>query len=346
MNYILFKDILAWGDAASNDCIQMQKILKKNGKNAILSSFNRNIKLKDFLPFEKLNLNQEDIIILHSFNNEKIIQFILKTKAKKILRYHNITPPHYFQFWNHHLFKECQKELNLLKEYKNYFDFTLPVSQFNQNHLKELGFTIPSEVLPFLMELPNQTNNNNTNNLINILFIGRIAPNKKIEDILKSFAYYQKIYHPNSQLNLIGGSPCPFYTKMLKEYAKHLKIKNLNFTGEKSTQKELLQAYQTCDLFLCLSEHEGFCVPLLESMAFQKPILAFNIPAVAETLNDSGFLLNHKNPLFIANIMHQILNNQNLKENIIQKQNERLKHFNLNLLENVFLKQLKNFERI
>lgn len=351
MRTILFKDSIAWGDAASDDCVAMADALLKNGKEVIISAFSKNTALKNFIAFDRLNINENDRIIFHSFQNPKIADCIQNTKAKKILRFHNITPPDFFKFWNIKLSQDCQNDIDILKKIKNHFDWAICDSHFNQQDLEKIGFECPIAVLPILMDFSQKrkTIKNKkiadlkNKNFKNILYTGRMAPNKKIEDILKSFAYYQKYYNPNSRLFLIGGSPCPFYTKMLQQYAQHLNIQNLYFTGEKSSADDLLDYYQAADLYISLSEHEGFCVPLMEAMYYQKPILAYDAAAVAETLGGSGVLIpqDKKHPLFIAGIIDEILSNDDLKESIIQKQNARFLDFDYLKIQEQFLNVLE-----
>ena len=352
MRTILFKDSIAWGDAASDDCLAMAEVLIKNGQKVIISACTKNTPLKNFVAFDNLNVNERDTIIFHSFQHAKIVDCIQKSKAKKILRFHNITPPHFFEFWNNHLAQECQKEIDILKRIKTYFDFVICDSHFNQRDLEEIGFKCPSAILPILMDFSNKRKtikNKKISNLKNksfqnILYTGRMAPNKKIEDILKTFSYYQKYYNSKSRLFLIGGSPCPFYTQMLKKYAQYLNIQNLYFTGEKSSSDDLLDYYQVADICISLSEHEGFCVPLVEAMYYQKPILAYNCAAIPETLKNCGFLIpqNKKNPLIIAGIINEILSNADLKEKIIQQQNTRFLDFDYQKTTIKFLKILEN----
>ena len=351
MRTILFKDSIAWGDAASDDCVAMANALLKKGKKVIISAFTKNTNFKNFVAFENLNIQENDTIIFHSFQNPKIVDCIQNTKAKKILRFHNITPPEFFKFWNINLAQECQKEIDILKKLKTYFDLSICDSYFNQQDLEKLGFKCPIAVLPILMDFRKKRKNIQNKKIsdlknkhfTNILYTGRMAPNKKIEDVLKSFAYYQKYYNKNSRLFLIGGSPCPFYTKMLQQYALHLNIQNLYFTGEKSSADDLLDYYQAADLYLSLSEHEGFCVPLMEAMHYQTPILAYDATAVSETLGCAGVLIpqDKKNPLLIAGIINEILSNNNLKETIIKKQNARFLDFDYAQTQQQFLNILE-----
>ena len=162
----------------------------------------------------------------------------------------------------------------------------------------------------------------------NIIFVGRRVPNKKIEDILKVFAYY-KILNPNSKLFLLGGS------WSIKKYVQELNELESKLSFDKDdviiintlTDKELQSYYKIADIFLCMSEHEGFCIPLVESMYFDVPIVAYNSTAVPDTLGDSGILVNHKKFGEIAELIHMIIGNKTLRDEIIQNQQKRLSFF-------------------
>ena len=112
-----------------------------------------------------------------------------------------------------------------------------------------------------------------------VLFVGRLSPNKKQEDILKTFSVYQKYYQPAAALCLIGPQNFDSYTRRLEDLIRQLGINSVEMPG-KVSDAALRAYYQTSDLFLCLSEHEGFCVPLMESFYFDLPVIAYRAAAV------------------------------------------------------------------
>ena len=167
----------------------------------------------------------------------------------------------------------------------------------------------------------------------NILFVGRCAPNKKIEDLISAFYVYKKTVDPNSRL-ILAGSPngCERYFYMLKDYIVKLDIENSVVLTGSIPQNELNAYYQIADLFLCISEHEGFCIPLIEAMYKQIPILAYAETAVPETLDGASVIFNEKNYKMVAEMMNILITDEATKQSIIDAQNKRVQKLqNLNL---------------
>ena len=147
----------------------------------------------------------------------------------------------------------------------------------------------------------------------NILFVGRVIPNKKIDDLIRVFALYQRLFDRHSRLLLVGDyRGHEKYYDRLQELVRERGAQDVVFTGPVDDD-ELRAAYSCADLFLCLSEHEGFCVPLLEAMAFDVPVVAFDTGAVRETLRGGGVLLRDKEPAAVAGLVRRVLTDDALR---------------------------------
>ena len=175
----------------------------------------------------------------------------------------------------------------------------------------------------------------------NIIFVGRVVPNKCQEDVIGSFNEYQKHFNPRSRLFIVGTFMETYFNR-LKEYTERLGVKNVAFTGH-CPFDEILAYYRLADLFLCQSEHEGFCVPLAEAMCFDVPVVAYDSSAIAETLGGSGFLLKEKDPLLTAGVMNRILTDSALRETIVENQRERLQDFQYDKVKALFWKYMDEF---
>lgn len=168
-----------------------------------------------------------------------------------------------------------------------------------------------------------------------------MAPNKKFEDLIKSFACYQKIYGEHARLILVGSySEEDKYYQKLKRIENELNVKNVIFTGH-IPFADILAYYKVADVFLCLSEHEGFCVPLVEAMYFNVPIIAYASSAIPDTLGESGLLLDSKEPEMVANTLNQSLTSQIKRERIQKGEKERLKSFAGNKIGQELLDYIK-----
>jgi glycosyltransferase involved in cell wall biosynthesis len=154
----------------------------------------------------------------------------------------------------------------------------------------------------------------------NFLFVGRIIPNKRFEDLIKVFYIYQKYIEPNCRLILVGESKgFERYFDALVRYIDELELKDVVLTGHVDTD-DLVAYYQVADLFLCLSEHEGFCVPLIEAFRFGVPVMAFEAGAVPETLGGAGILVREKRFDEIAEMAHLLVHDEDFRQKVIAGQ--------------------------
>ena len=178
-------------------------------------------------------------------------------------------------------------------------------------------------------------------NRTNILFTGRIAPNKKQEDVISVFSYYKKYFDPQARLFLVGSSVgAEKYEAALHAYVEALQLSDVYFTGHVSFE-QILAYYKVADVFLCQSEHEGFCVPLVEAMLFDVPIVAKSTSAIPYTLAGSGVLLNSSDPLLTAGVINRVVHDVCLHEQIVSGQRKRLKDFATETLKEDFLHRLQ-----
>lgn len=276
------------------------------------------------------NDNPDDILLYHASINSELGEIFRRSDRKQVLIYHNITPAEYFLDYDVFTYLECRKGRRELKNFIPTCDLALADSTFNAEELRSLGFP-RVEILPFpfnrsRLEGPADSailRRYEEDSIPTILFVGRLAPNKKQEDILSVFSFLQTIYHPDARLVLLGPDNTPKYSDFLKSHIKKLGLRNVTITG-KVAPEELRAYYRTADVFLCLSEHEGFGVPLLESLYYHIPVIAYAAGAIPETLDGSGVLLTRKEPIQVASLLNRILTDNDLKTALIQTQDQRL----------------------
>ena len=291
------------------------------------------------LPAERLPEDDSpaDFLLYHASINSDVGELFRRTIRKQVLIYHNITPAEYFLGYDLFTYLECLKGRRGLRKFIPTCDLALADSSFNADELKSLGFP-RVELLPFPFDESRLDGPADAAILRKygedkhptILFVGRLAPNKKQEDILSVFHYFQTIFQPEASLILVGPDHIPNYSDFLRRRIRDLRLKNVIITGKVSPE-ELRAYYRIADLFLCLSEHEGFCIPLLESFYYRIPTIAYAAAAIPETLDGAGVLLNEKNPLKTASLLNRILSDENLKTELLAGQDKRLeqiKQFN------------------
>jgi glycosyltransferase involved in cell wall biosynthesis len=345
---------IEFGDAVGNDVLALSDLLASNGyKTAIYAEavdprVANSHTITPALPLP--DLNKDDILIYHLSINTPLNHEIKKVKCRKIAIYHNVTPEDFFTAHNYTLYVACKNVRNDLKELADTFDYCIADSAFNRDDLINNGFTCQIDVCPILIPFedyerpPNNAIINKYNDgKVNITFLGRVTPNKKQEDVIAAYSCYIKNYNPNARLFIVGSSEhSQSYRKQLDEFVNLLGIENVIFT-EKVPFDEILAYYKIADVFLCMSEHEGFCVPLVEAMYFGVPIIAYASTVIPETLSGAGVLLSKKDPLITAGVIDKLVKDKGLLNSVIEGQCKRLMDFSYEKTSELFLMYIKDF---
>ncbi len=330
MEIIQVLDALDYGDGVSNDVIDKSLLIKELGYTTSIYSKYCDDRLADTRKdIKELQTNTDDIIIHHYSGYSNIVDKIRTCNCKKIFVYHNITPP---EFLGGEAKKSCENGLKQLNNIKRFYDYFVGDSDYNVSCLKDMNICRNADVLPIMVDFGDKKIiSNKKNNITNFLFVGRIAQNKKIEDIIDLFDYYYNNIDCNSKLFFVGNDQYfNDYTTMLLDHVKTLSSSNnIVFTG-KVSDKLLEKHYQESDVFVCMSEHEGFCIPVLEGMFFQIPVFAYDAGAISFTMGDSGILIKSKQYDEISKLIYLILSNKNLKDKILESQNTNLLRFSKN----------------
>jgi glycosyltransferase involved in cell wall biosynthesis len=336
---------VSYGDAIGNEMIEIRNILRNWGHDSDIYAqyiHPKVLDVKNYFEYKKI-CSPENILIIHfsiGYGSD-LLDFVRSLPDKKILIYHNITPSEFFQDINSEYEYHTKLGRNELHVFKDIVDLALGDSEFNRMELVQLGFQ-KTGVLPIIIDFDKYYVADDKapisklkDNYINILFVGRVSPNKKFEDIIKCFYYYKNYINANSRLFLVGSydGMDKYYSK-LKDLINKLNLKDVYFSGHISFE-ELISYFKLADVFVTMSEHEGFCVPLLESMFFEVPIVAYNSTAIPDTLGDSGILVQEKNYEEIAEMINLVIEDKELKNKIVKRQTERLKDFRKDKIENI-----------
>jgi glycosyltransferase involved in cell wall biosynthesis len=338
---------LDFGDAISNHVRNIQKVLKKNGfESEIYADITHTI-FKKTKNYKELK-NTEGIILYHFSIGSHVNDFVNMLPNKKVLVYHNITPAEYFIGYSDYLAYLSGWGREQLGNFKNNVIAAWGDSEYNRKELLKFGFR-NTAVLPILVDFKKFKNFNRriyenfNDGATNIIFVGRVIPNKKFDDLIKVFYYYNRYMDRASRLILVGSyHGTELYHQKLLQLAKKLKVVNsVVFTG-KVSEEELSAYYRVANTFLCMSEHEGFCVPLLESMFFKIPIVAYSSTAVPYTLGRSGIIFKKKNYEEIAELINLLNTDKSLRKKVVDSQNKRLREFRPEKIERKLITLLKN----
>lgn len=341
---------LLTGDGIGNDVIAIDKIFKKKGYNTKIYAIviDENVPCEIADSIENLpKLHKKDVILYHFAVACGLDDIIDSLPCIRILVYHNITPPYFFEGYSNSWYQVCKDGISHINKFKNKFDLCIADSEYNKQNLIEMGYRCSIKVVPIIIPFEKymvKMDKTQDEFLLKhediLLFTGRICPNKKQEDVIKVFYYYKKYYNNKAKLFFVGSYDGmeSYYNKLL-EYIDTLKVEDVYFSGRVSFD-DLLLYYQMADVFLCMSEHEGFCIPLIEAMHFELPIVAYDCTAIPYTLGNSGIMVKDKQFLVIAGIINKIINDKKLNEQIILDQNERLSCYAEEIVESKLLQAI------
>ena len=324
---------LAYGDAIGNEVLGIRDVLTRAGYESRIYVQTADEKLEgeteDYRDL--ITDSRPDNILIHHFSiGSRASRIAFALPERMILVYHNITPPAYFIDVNSTLVQQCYSGRRELGAYARRCTLALGDSEFNRRELEEMGFP-HTDVLPVIpnfrhLELPPNPllAEGFDDDWTNILFVGRIIPNKRVEDLIRFFHTYRTRYNETSRLILVGShSGFADYVASLHELLASLGTQNVHLVGHVSNE-ELTALYDVADLFLSASEHEGFCVPLLEAFYKQIPVVAFAATAVPDTMDGGGVLYEHKDPRHVASVINTIVSDSVMQEEIVQSQDAAL----------------------
>jgi glycosyltransferase involved in cell wall biosynthesis len=288
--------------------------------------------IHDFREYKSFS-SPDNVVIFHFSIGSPVSKMFFRIPDKKIMIYHNITPYNYFLDYHRILTRECYKGRLEIRLFVDKVDLALGDSEYNRQELERLGYP-NTGVLPLLLNLRKFDSSGDPivhriydNGKWTVLFVGRVIPNKKFEDVIKVFAFYKKFFNPDSQLILAGDyRGMERYYFALQDLVDRLQIKDVHLTGHVDF-RELVSYFKLADVYLSMSEHEGFGVPLLEAFHNRVPVVAYQAGAVDETMNGGGVLLAEKDYLQTAVFLDKLLRDKVFRERIIAHQLQALKKY-------------------
>jgi len=320
---------LGYGDAIGHEVLGIQRVLRGAGYESEIFVETADSRL------EPLTRDYRELVDFSHPNNLLLHHFSLGSKASRTafalpdrmaLIYHNITPPEYFVGVHRTLARQCFRGRRELKAYADRCDLAMGDSEFNREDLDTLGFprTAVLPVVPDFAHLDREPNwfvaRDFDDDWTNVIFVGRVIANKKIENLIRFFHAYHTFFNPRSRLLIVGAqSGFARYLASLHYLVETLGTSHVHFIGHVSDE-ELVAFYEIADLFLCASEHEGFCVPIVEAFYKQVPVLAYAATAVPSTMDGAGVLFDDPDPICVASHMDAILANAKLQDQIVEGQ--------------------------
>ncbi len=325
------------GDAVSQDALAIQAACSRMGLACDLLAPAENIDPAGrslCSPFSE-RANEADktttLRLYHYSIGSPLTGFFLRAPGPRVLRYHNITPPKFFTGFDDRLAGRLREGRNELQGAAAAADAVWAVSKFNAAEIAPFTDT-PVTALPLLLSmerlaLPAKQSllrKMRKRRFVNILFVGRLAPNKRLEELMLAFDHYHRFHNARSRLLIVGSTrSCPRYYAMLWMLAAALRNPAICF--EDFAEDHTLNAYyQSADLFLSTSEHEGYGAPLVEAMAHNVPVMARCTGGTPEAMGGAGILFEKLSPATLAGLMHFTVENRSLRKRIIGAQQQRI----------------------
>ena len=324
---------LGYGDAIGHEVLGIQRALRSAGhaSEIFVETADRRLEHLTTDYREMVGWIGPDDVLVHHFSiGSRASRTAYAMPGRMVLVYHNITPPEYFLGVHKDLVKLCYRGRRELTAYTSRCDLALGDSEYNRQELETLGFH-ETGVLPVVPDFSHLDVSPDTltaagfdDGWTNVMFVGRVIPNKKFEDVIRAFHVYRTRHNPRSRLLLVGSySGFEKYFAMLQSLIAKLGTPDVHFLGHVSNE-ELTALYDVADLFLCASEHEGFCVPLVEGFYKGVPVMAFAATAVPATMDGGGVLYDTKDPFHVARLMAAVLDDTVLADAVLDAQNAAL----------------------
>jgi len=276
-----------------------------------------------------------DVVILHFALPSPLTPAFLEHRGRRVLLHHNITPPEFFVGWDDELARICRIGRDELETLAPHCDLGLADSEFNRLELEALGAG-RTGVLPILLDfdryrepaspvLRRMLDDGRTN----LLFVGRLAPNKRPEDLIRLASYWKRFLGQDVRVLLVGKLPrrrAYFDALQALAYEEGFTPAEVMFLGH-VPHDELLACYGAARIFVSMSEHEGFGVPLVESMLMRVPVLAYATTAVPHTLGTAGVRFRDKRLAEVAETAHALATDETLRAAVLAGQDRRLEAF-------------------
>ena len=357
MSVIQVINNIYYGDGISNTVFFINHILDINNipYKVLTQGLDSRIADENIIVLSSIlnyHFNDEDVVLYHFGLGLPLNVNMERIHCKKVLVFHNATDPSFFREWNYEIYQELNAAFDDMRHTPENYVHAIALSSFSKQTLIDAGWKSDRVSVFPLYELANIKDeydkpyfDNLNNGAETFVFTGRIMPHKKIEDVIRIYDFYNKNYNNNSRLFLIGNYTLLNYKFALDSYILEHDIRNVIFTGLISDEKRNV-LYSLADIFLCMSEHEGFCIPLLEAFQRKIPVVAYNSTAISDTMGNAGVLVNTKDPDVVCNEVLRILKNDNYKQSVIKKQLNRLSEMTLSSHQDEFIKCLRLIDDI
>jgi len=319
----------ARGDAIGNEMRQMRSALRAAGHESEifveLLDPSMGAEVRSYREYRDV-ASPDNIILLHYSMASSVSAMAAELEDRLVLIYHNVTPPEWFAPYSLGIARSCAAGRLQLSKLRDRTSLALGVSEYNRRELEEIGFETTG-VVPLLLDLmaidgsaSRRVLDRYDDDRPTWLTVGRVAPNKCVEDVIRSFAYFQHYVDDQARLLIVGEHRhlTPYYHD-LRRFVQEVNATDVHFAGHVS-DAELNAYYQVADILVCLSEHEGFCVPLFEAIQSGLPVLAFAAAGIPYSTGGGVLMVEDKDPALVAETVACVLEDRKLRARLLARQ--------------------------
>jgi glycosyltransferase involved in cell wall biosynthesis len=313
------------GDAVTHQALAWQRVLAGHGVGGEIYAENVAPPLKGSIrPLRRFPASSGTTAILHYSIGSSVLDAAQRLPRSRLgIVYHNITPAEFLEPVNPTVAVLCARGRNRLPTFADRAAVVIADSQFNADELRGVGYTDVT-VIPLLLSFSVHRPVRETA-LPALLSVGRLVPNKRLEDVIRTLGLVKRHHLADARLTIVGAATgFELYAEALQRFAHAIGMEDaVTFTGGVS-DAERDTAYADAGVYVCLSEHEGFCAPLVESFANGLPVVAGDAGAIPETLGGAGISIPNRDPVIAAEAVAAVLSDRNLRATLAQRMTRRL----------------------
>ncbi|VAX14799.1 hypothetical protein MNBD_NITROSPINAE04-2411 [hydrothermal vent metagenome] len=340
-------------DAVYDHASQLRKLFLSWGKRSNIYVLDQSHPdYEGVAHYKKYRPDPDDILVYHFGIGSVLTNFILSQPGRKFLVYHNMTPAEYLLGVDNQSYFAVTKGRKELDRLRDNLDGVMADSKFNARDL-ETGhgykkvtiapllkdFSAWDGVSPDPDRLEKWKDDRKT-----ILFIGRVAPNKRQDELIGTLYAYKKLFGPEARLVIPGSWGATVgYRDYLQTLTRKFGLDDSVVMPGFIDEKDFHALFTLADVYLSLSEHEGFGVPLLEAMYFRIPVVAYSVCSIPEMLGGAGIKIGHKNPMAIVAVLKELFENREMRKRIIESQTRQLAEFSREKIEPVIKRTLEPY---
>ena len=287
---------------------------------------------------EKDGDNGAAIALFQLSTGSRMTEWLLEQDVPYGVYFHNVTPPAFFERWEPNAADNLRQAEAQVKRLASRCRFAFAQSTFSKQALLDVGYA-PAEVVPLLIDDEQPARKPNAKVLARLerdttagtrwLSVSRVAPNKCQHDIIAAFAVYRALHDKSARLTLVGGRTANMYYRSLEVLIEELGLDDAVDLTDSVPDDERDAHFRVADVYVSMSEHEGFAAPLIEAMRFHIPTVAFASSAIPETVGDATLLLDDKDPVVVAEAVHRIASDASLRASLIEAGDRRAERYSV-----------------